>query len=79
MHVVLYTNMFVNLISIINIRLNNLLFYIQLFGFLLSINVHAYCQDIAKNSDSSIQTRLIQIGNHKLFISERGDRHANLL
>jgi len=56
--------------------MNNLKLYLQLFGFLLLVNTQVLCQDISNMPDSSIKTRLIQIGNHKLFISEKGNSNA---
>jgi len=52
---------------------NNFLIYILLIVFLFSFDLQAYCQ--RETSDTSGE-RLVSIGNHKIFIREKGNQHA---
>src|SRR6185503_6530292 len=54
-----------------NFKLNCLLFIVLFFSF----EFRAYCQNETQHSDTSVE-RLVKIGNHKLFISIKGNRDS---
>jgi pimeloyl-ACP methyl ester carboxylesterase len=58
-------------------HLSNFKLCTLLFGFFFLSDLQVYCQTATMYSDTSAG-RLIKIGNHKLFISERGNKNAKV-
>jgi pimeloyl-ACP methyl ester carboxylesterase len=56
--------------------ISNLKLYSLSLGFLFLCDLQVHGQNETKFSDTSSSERLVDIGNHKLFITEKGNRNA---